>query len=56
MGRRQAVPSEHAARRSRARLFNRIQQCRRVATRYDRLAADYLAFIKLASIRIGCAP
>jgi transposase len=23
-----------------------------VATRYDKLAADYLAFIKLASIRI----
>jgi transposase len=25
---------------------------RRIATRYDRLAANYLAFIKLASIRI----
>jgi transposase len=33
------------------RFFNKIQQCRRVATRYD-LAANYLAFIKLASIRI----
>jgi transposase len=28
------------------------QQCRRVATRYDKLAANYLAFVKLASIRI----
>jgi transposase len=28
------------------RFFNKIKQCRRVATRY------YLAFIKLASIRI----
>jgi hypothetical protein len=28
------------------------KQCRRVATRYDKLAANYLAFVKLASIRI----
>lgn len=34
------------------RFFNTIKQCRRVATRYDKLAANYLAFIKLASIRI----
>jgi transposase len=34
------------------RFFNEIKQCRRVATRYDKLAANYLAFIKLASIRI----
>jgi len=27
-------------------------QCRRVATRYDKLAANYLAFIQLASIRL----
>jgi hypothetical protein len=32
--------------------FNKIKQRRRVATRYDKLAANYLAFIKLASIRI----
>ena len=32
--------------------FNKIKQCRRVATRYDKLAANYLAFVKLASIRI----
>ena len=35
-----------------ARFFNKIKQCRRVATRYDKLAANYLAFVKLASIRI----
>jgi transposase len=29
-----------------------IKQCRRVATRYDKLAANYLAFVKLAAIRI----
>jgi transposase len=32
--------------------FNRIKQCRRVATRYDKLAANYLAFIQLASIKL----
>ena len=34
------------------RFFNKIKQCRRVATRYDKLAANYLALVKLASIRI----
>ena len=34
------------------RFFNRIKQCRRVATRYDRLAANYLAFVQIASIRL----
>ena len=34
------------------RFFNKIKQCRRVATRYDRLAANYLAFVKLACIRL----
>ena len=34
------------------RFFNKIEQCRRVATRYDKLAANYSAFVKLASIRI----
>jgi transposase len=34
------------------RFFNKIKQCRRVATRYDRLAANYLAFIQLASMRL----
>ena len=34
------------------RFFNKIKQCRRVATRYDKLAANYLAFVKLASIRL----
>ena len=34
------------------RFFSEIKQCRRAATRYDKLAANYLAFVKLASIRI----
>ena len=29
------------------RLFNKIKQCRQVATRYDKLAANYLASIQL---------
>jgi transposase len=33
------------------RFFNKIKQCRRVATRYDKLAANHLTFVKLASIR-----
>ena len=32
------------------RFFNKIKQCRRVATRYDKLAANYLTFVKLACI------
>jgi transposase len=34
------------------RFFNKIKQCRRVATRYGKLAANYLAFVKLACIRL----
>jgi hypothetical protein len=34
------------------RFFNKTKQGRRVVTRYDKLAANDLAFIKLASIRI----
>jgi transposase len=34
------------------RFFNRIKHCRRVATRYDKLAANYRAFVQLASIRL----
>ena len=34
------------------RFFGKIKQCRRIATRYDKLADNYLAFIKLASIRV----
>jgi hypothetical protein len=33
------------------RFFNIIKQCRRVATQYDKLAANYLASIKLAAIQ-----
>jgi transposase len=45
-------PSLYWARNLVERFFNKVKQCRRIATRYDRLAANYLAFIKLASIRV----
>src|SRR5215470_1204663 len=45
-------PYLYRARNLIERFFNRIKQCRRVATRYDKLAANYLAFIQLASIRV----
>jgi len=45
-------PYLYRARNLIERFFNKIKQCRRVATRYDKLAANYLAFVKLVSIRI----
>jgi len=45
-------PYRYRARNLIERFFNKIKQCRRVATRYDKLAANYLAFVKLASIRV----
>jgi len=45
-------PLLYRARNMVERFFNKIKQCRRVATRYDKLAANYLAFIQLASIRL----
>jgi transposase len=37
------------------RLFNKLKHWRRVATRCDKLAANYLAVVKLASIAFRCA-
>jgi transposase len=45
-------PHLYRARNLIERFFNKVKQCRRVATRYDKLAANYLAFIQLASIRL----
>jgi transposase len=33
--------------------FNKIKQSRRVATRYDKLAANYLAFINLINMHLA---
>ena len=45
-------PHLYRARNLIERFFNRIKHCRRIATRYDKLAANYLAFVQLASIRL----
>jgi transposase len=45
-------PFLYRARNLIERFFNKIKHCRRVATRYDKLAANYLAFVKLACIRL----
>ena len=45
-------PYLYRARNLVERFFNKIKHCRRVATRYDKLAANYLAFVQLASIRL----
>ena len=45
-------PYLYRARNLIERFFNKIKQCRRVATRYDKLAANYLAFVKLPSIQL----
>lgn len=34
------------------RFMNRIKQCRRVATRYEKTARNYLAFVQVASILV----
>jgi transposase len=34
------------------RTANKIKQCRRVAIRYDKLAANHFVFMQLASIRL----
>ena len=34
------------------RLVGRLKEYRRVATRYDKLAASYLAFVQLAALRM----
>ena len=34
------------------RLVNRLKQYRRIATRYDKTAASYAAFVALAALRM----
>jgi transposase len=46
-------PYLYRARNLVERFFNKIKQCRRVATRYDKLAANYLAFVQLALSSAG---
>ena len=45
-------PYLYRARNLVERFFKKIKHCRRVATRYDKLAANYRAFVQLAAIRL----
>ena len=45
-------PLLYRARNLMERFFNRLEYCPRIATRYDKLAANHLAFVQLASIRL----
>lgn len=42
----------YKARNKIERMFNKLKQMRRVATRYDKTRSSFLAFVKLAAIRI----
>jgi transposase len=35
------------------RFFNKLKQFRRIATRYDKLGATFMAFIQLAAVRVS---
>ena len=48
-------PYLYRARNLVERFFNKIKQCRRVATRYDKLAANYLAFVQFAYVLATCS-
>jgi transposase len=47
-----SAPYLYRARNLVERFFNKIKHCRRIATRYDKLAANSLAFVQPASIRL----
>ena len=47
-----ASPYLYRARNLVERFFSKIKSCRRIATRYDKPATNYLAVVKLAAIRI----
>lgn len=45
-------PMLYAMRNRIERFFNKLKNARRVATRYDKTADSFLAFVQLASIKI----
>lgn len=49
---RQVNPLLYALRNRIERFFNKLKNARRVATRYDKTADSFLAFVQLASIKI----
>jgi transposase len=49
------IPHDRGAYKMRNRIerfFNKLKQFRRVATRYDKLLANFMGFVKLAAIAI----
>jgi hypothetical protein len=46
------APCLYRARNRIERFFDRVNQCRRIATRYDKFAANDLALVQFASIRL----
>lgn len=47
-----SASTSHKARNLIERFFNKIKHFRRIATRYDKLAENFLAALKLAAVRI----
>jgi hypothetical protein len=45
--------SDEVVRNQIERFFNKLKQFRRIATRYDKLGANFLAFLQLAAVRIS---
>lgn len=53
--RKEAIPCDFVAYRDRnriERMFNRLKQFRRIATRYDKTARSFLAFLCLAAAKL----
>lgn len=53
--RRTPIPHDRATYRWRnliERLFSKLKNWRRVATRYDKMAESYLGFVTLASVKL----
>jgi transposase len=46
------TPTSTRSATSATRFFNKLKQFRRVATRYDKLLANFMGFVKLAAIAI----
>lgn len=53
--RREPVPHDRAAYKERnliERMFNKLKQFRRIATRYDKTRKSFMAFLCLASVKL----
>ena len=53
--RKDAIPCDFRAYKDRnriERMFNKVKQFRRIATRYDKTRASFTAFLNLAAVRL----